>query len=291
MTTDSDSWNCERHGAYLKQRARTSEYDAVLFRDQSDCPACEIEARNLESAWRADWQRWRRYEASGIPNRFADATLDNWTPRGELQTAAHRIVSDWCSEFSDNGVSTGLGLTFTGPPGLGKTHLACAVLVETLRNTPLTARYAQWVDTLSMIKAQFGRREHERVDILDDLKNADVLVLDEIGMRMGSEFDTTSLFELIDSRYRWEQPTIVCTNVPLDGLVAVVGERIVDRLREMNAPVFLQGASNRGTPRARGPSAIVEPSLSIDVPRCYAGKASTRRIDFDRCENGRRRLA
>lgn len=277
------SYRCPKHDEYPITRPGS-------YALQHDCPSCEREARTLETAWRADWNRWHRAEASGIPARFARATLSTWTPADPLQSAAKTVVSDWCTAVARE-PHDGSGLLLTGAPGLGKTHLAIACLIEVLRRTPHDVRYAQWPDTLAKVKAAFGG-QRAQPDLLEALKAVDVLALDELGIKAGSEFDAASLFDLIDFRYREAMPTIVCTNLTAKEFVPVLGERVADRLREMTRTVYLKGESRRAAGRgiaATQPLPITEPMHRIEVPRCSAGKAGTRWITYAPSTGGRRR--
>ncbi len=279
MTT---TYDCPTHGPYPRDQVR-------LYVATYDCPACDRDAKALETAWRAEWDRWRRAEASGIPARFARATLDAWAPADQLQATAKAVVTAWCTDMAE-GRGDGTGLLFTGAPGLGKTHLAVACLIEVLRRTPHAVTYAQWPDTLTRIKSAFGNKG--AVDLLEAAKATPVLALDEIGVRAGTEFDAAALFDLIDSRYRDGLPTLVCTNLTTKEFVPVLGERVADRLREMTRPVYLKGASRRTGARGIAttlPLPIVEPPHRIEVPQCGGGKMGARWITYEPPGGPRRR--
>ena len=71
-----------------------------------------------------------RLELSGIPQRFEDRTLDTFlTNNAELTRALERA-----REFVDRYPFVEGGLLFVGPSGRGKTHLACAILSDLIRN-------------------------------------------------------------------------------------------------------------------------------------------------------------
>lgn len=277
------NYDCPKHGDYPADRPGS-------YTPQYECPSCERDARSIETAWRAEWNRWHRAEASGIPARFARATLSTWTPADQLQSAAKTVVQGWCDGMTKEPHDGG-GLLLTGAPGLGKTHLACAALVEVMKRTAMAVAYASWPDTLTKVKAAFGSARTQP-DLLEALKGVQVLALDELGVRAGSEFDATTLFDLIDYRYREALPTIVCTNLTAKEFVPVLGERVADRLREMTRTVYLKGESRRAAGRgiaATQPLPITEPTHRIEVPRCSSGKAGTRWITYAPTTGGRRR--
>lgn len=272
--TEPRAFSCERHGEYV---AAGDRYTAAA---PEDCRSCRAEAHALEAAWRAAWATWRRVVAAGIPSRFARATLDSWIASTPAQRVTLGLVRRWC-ERTAAGQDDGLGLTLSGPPGLGKTHLGVAALWYVLQHSRQSARYSQWTDTLAQLKTSAARRDHAAADVIDELKGADVLVLDEIGVRPGSEYDLGVLFDVVDHRYREQLPTIVCTNATGDQACAMMGERVADRLREVNELVLLTGTSRRtGIAKpATGPLPIERPADAIEVPECYAGRFRLRRIE------------
>lgn len=51
-------------------------------------------------------------------------------------------------------------------------------------------------------------------------------------MQFGSDAEKLILFEIINGRYEAVKPTILLSNLNIDGLKGYMGERVVDRLRE-----------------------------------------------------------
>lgn len=65
----------------------------------------------------------------------------------------------------------------------------------------------------------------------------DLLILDEVGVQHGSEYERQVLFDVLNERYETRKPTIFLSNKTLDEFKVVMGERVMDRLREDGAPV------------------------------------------------------
>ena len=105
--------------------------------------------------------------------------------------------------------------------------------------------YTRTVDLINRIKAGFGNPEAE--DILGLCKETPVLFLDDLGAEKPTDWVREQLYDLIDERYNARLPIHITTNLSIDRLAGVLGERIADRLREMcfqltiDRPSFRQG--------------------------------------------------
>ncbi len=60
----------------------------------------------------------------------------------------------------------------------------------------------------------------------------DLLIIDEVGSQFGSDTEKLFIFEIIDGRYQEMKPTILISNLDINGIKESIGERCVDRLRE-----------------------------------------------------------
>lgn len=266
-----ESFVCPIHGPYGDPDGRS------IVRV---CPACEAEANAKETAFRQKWRCWRWWlDHSGVPDRYRTRSIANWHPQGDSQARIGQAVLAYIDKLVDN-LEAGAGLTLIGPPGVGKTHLATAV-VNAACVRGIRAQYASWPDLIARqrqaIRAAAG---HPDRTALEKAAGADLLALDEAGLDTGSEWARAALFELIDHRYREERATIVALNATAKGLPDQVGERVADRLVEMAPTLVLTGASQRPNAKASRTPAIDPPPSSITVTVCDSGEMVDRVVEY-----------
>ena len=82
------------------------------------------------------------------------------------------------------------------------------------------------------------------------LTRPDLLILDEVGVQTGSEFERHLLSDVLNERYEHHRATLLLSNLPLAEVSAYLGERVLDRLREDGAEsVVFDWESHRGAGR------------------------------------------
>lgn len=243
---------CPDHGPYVATVTtyHVTDRPTVIT---SRCPQCaaianaEAQARK-EAEARAE--RNRRVAnlaaASGIPARFADRDFAGY----RATVPGQKIALSVCQAFADawpDKKRNGGSLVLTGGPGTGKTHLACAVANAVMREHLAVCKFGTVATVLRFIKDTY-RKDSELTEqgAIDRLVTPDLLVVDEVGVQIGSEHEKLLMFEVLNARYQECRPTILISNLAADELETFMGQRVMDRYRECGAVLAFDWQSHRG---------------------------------------------
>lgn len=174
-------------------------------------------------------------QAAGIPARYQYARLDD-LPSSYAADACARFVATLDARLKD-----GRGLVLLGPPGVGKTFTACAVLHAVLAQ----GRSAFFATANDLVRK---RSWDEETAFGDSLRRADVLVLDDFATTRTTDYAREKVFEAINCRYNAKKPTLITSNLTVDALKHPgdpEAERLYSRVLEACAPVQMVGENRR----------------------------------------------
>lgn len=226
-----EAHQCEQHGEFVAK--------CHIGRMWTKCPVCAEEVQRQEQerqeqerakARARQWQE--RLGHSGIPLRFHDRTLSGYEAKSADQQAALDFAKEYALGF-EQVQKTGRGAIFVGRPGTGKTHLAVGIGLYAMRKFHARVLFVTVQRAIRSVKDTWmkGAQQSES-DAIAALVEPDLLILDEVGVQFGSEFERNTLFDVLNERYELRKPTIFLSNLAADELADFLGERVMDRLRE-----------------------------------------------------------
>ena len=172
------------------------------------------------------------YESSGVLKLIEkqnfetfDLTYYEGGERQHMESILNRAKS-YAAKFDGNSMSN---LLFMGQTGIGKTHLSSAIAKVIIDNG-----YDVVYESAQKIFADFEAERFGRVPAGEDrtrrYMECDLLIIDDLGTEMQTQFTVPCLYNLINSRLIAEKSMIISTNVRTSELLAKYSDRITSRI-------------------------------------------------------------
>lgn len=219
--------NCKCRREYIKQCQEEEEQEKV--REQQ---------RRLDKI----------KEFSMMDEQFYSCTFENYKvdkDNEKLYKFALKYCDHWEQMLEEN-----IGVMFLGSQGIGKSYTSFAIANRLMSQfVPVIA--ISTIGLLERIKMTYKKFGDEgETEILNQLSNAKLLILDDLGAENDTAWVKEKLYEIIDNRDRQGKPLIVTTNLTKDQLQSKLTgtdgvNRTYDRLIKMCQPIEVKGSSKR----------------------------------------------
>lgn len=166
---------------------------------------------------------------SKVPPRWSQWNMDR------LPKQFRMAANEWIAE----GFNDARNLILLGPTGSGKTSIAYAIGREIyiLGHKVKIWQAAELFDEM--------RTQEKAQIVLESVKNAELLILDDLGSERKTEWVEERLFLIIDYRWQWQLPIIVTTNLTNEEFSTKLSERISSRLRDNAMHITVTGKDYR----------------------------------------------
>ena len=154
--------------------------------------------------------RLERYSNLGPLTRL---TFDNLLPRGRSSDPQNQERFHQCYQAAQAfAEKPGGWLVLSGPSGCGKTHMAAAIA-----NYRLKGGYPVFFvivpDLLDHLRTAFSPNSDVAYDeLFERVRNAPLLVLDDLGTQSSTSWAEEKLFQILNHRFNAELPTVVTVN-------------------------------------------------------------------------------
>jgi DNA replication protein DnaC len=224
------------------------------------CPHCDgtgwraIERDGVRRVERCDC--WRAgladklLQDARIPPRYERCDLDGFQDYNDSLVEAVRRARRFIEKYP----VVDRGLIFVGHPGVGKTHLAVAVLRQVIRQAGARGLFWGTRELLRVIRDTYNPVvKTTEIQVIRPVIEAEILVLDDLGAERLTDWVEETMNLIVNTRYNERRPTIFTSNYPLQApakshaetLHERVGFRVYSRLHEMCDFVELDGVDYR----------------------------------------------
>jgi DNA replication protein DnaC len=176
-----------------------------------------------------DSQRLKRLRTLGNLDAFADKTFEAFqTDLPMLTPVQAQSIRAALSAAQAYAAAPDGWLLLEGTYGCGKTHLAAAVGNARLQYEE-SVLFITTPDLLDHLRNTYGPQSDVGYDeMFDRMRNAPLLILDDLGVENPSAWAQEKLFQLLNHRYSNMLPTVITTNADLDMLDPRIRSRLLD---------------------------------------------------------------
>jgi DNA replication protein DnaC len=210
---------CPRcHGARFLRRAVPPGHTDFGLPVACACARAEPADRRL--------QRLLAYSNIGALRRL---TFENLLARGRSANARDQEQYRRCVEDARAFAAKPEGwLVLSGRSGCGKTHIAAAVVNDLLARGS-TGLFVVVPDLLDHLRGAYQPGAEIGYDeLFERVRNAPLLVLDDLGTQAPTPWAQEKLFQLVNHRFNAQLPTLVTTNLSPDEFDERLRTRLTD---------------------------------------------------------------
>lgn len=222
----------------LKENDISSDYEEYKYQ----CSECG------DTGYTSDGQKCKCFQQKLINAAYAKSNLRDILKKQNFETFSFQYYSkaeregelssyenmvkiyDRCKKFCESFDEEEKSMFFYGSTGLGKTFLSSCIAKE-LIDKGKTVVYTRATKLFNIYEDyKFGRNNDKSV--LDNLYNADLLIIDDLGSEPNNKNNTAFLFDIICDRLADGKKMIISTNLSINETAKMYSSRFTSRIYE-----------------------------------------------------------
>jgi len=170
---------------------------------------------------------------------FDNFSLDYYV--GEGRSMALRALNELKKFAEGFNEATSENFLLIGGTGLGKTHLSTAV-AKTVIERGYDVVYTTVIKMFDDFeKKRFSSYSAENEHLTDRYFDCDLLIIDDLGCEMGTQFTVSALYNLINTRLNDGRSIIINTNLPPEEFQKRYEQRITSRILGNSSVLIFKG--------------------------------------------------
>jgi len=155
---------------------------------------------------------------------------DTDTPEGVNPKKRMAQILNYCKAYAQSFNKTSKSILMRGATGLGKTHLSLSIANELLIRG-FSVAYVSAPDILFQLeRAHFSYDYDKEQSLISALTDCDLLIIDDLGTEFSTNYTTTQIYNIFNSRILRSKPVIINTNLTIKELEEAYSQRFVSRI-------------------------------------------------------------
>jgi DNA replication protein DnaC len=213
---------------YLDMRYQCKSCKDTGYIDTKKCSCLiqrEIEQLYKQSNMSSNFKK-ENFDMFRLDYYSNDAEVGKVSPRENMKEIYMTSIN-----YARNFDAHDKNLFFIGKPGLGKTFL-CNSIAKDLLDAGKSVIYQSspdLIDTIRKYKFDFNK-EYENAPYLEELYNCDLLIIDDLGTELSTQFSNLAIYNILNRRLLNNKKIIISTNLNTDELMGTYSERIYSRI-------------------------------------------------------------
>lgn len=146
-----------------------------------------------------------------------------------------RIMSDildFCKQYVNIFTKQAPNVLMLGDTGLGKTHLSLAIAND-ITKKGYTTVYSSAPDLFRLLQNEYFGKTAVNADTIQTVLDSDLVIIDDLGAEFESAFNSSCLYNIVNTRLNMSKPTIINTNLTPQEIERRYTNRVASRLLTM----------------------------------------------------------